>query len=319
MANQEYVGQEYAVAKGGKNLREGTRRGRVLTILTTGFFSTSIIISVCLIAFTVVFFFSIVEGSSMMSVLNPGWTVVHGHRVSADTDSVIVNRYARARHGDIIVARYYHAGGRNQGSSGRFDLYIKRMIALNSEWVYFERRLRDFVPPGQHPYYYAIFVDGIEIPPDDPRRRELDPYWGANVTYFEVWFYLQPEHVRAAMQGNMPFRNPPNVRYNLPTARTGWHARFIEQVRRYDSLGNAFYRYEIYVPQGYMFYMGDNRGGHGTSDDRQLRSRDSTHFGPMPNSTMVGVVADIIRDNQGLAGWVWGRVVYFITFRWLWG
>ena len=323
MGKKEYIGQEYAVAKGGSNLREGTRQGRALALFTTTFFSMSIIISVCLIAFTIVFFFSAVEGSSMMNVLNPGWTVVAGQAIRSDTDSVIVNRYARPSHGDIIVVRYYHAQGDNQGSSGRFDLYIKRMIAFNGQHVWLEQRPRDFVQPGGHPYRYVFFVDGVEID-----ESYLDPHWGQNVTYFELWFAMQSFEVRQSfhrVDGNPPLRPvPPTGSQNHPAVAPplqlqGWHARFIEEVRRYDEDGNHFYRYEIYVPRGYMFYMGDNRGGDGSADDRRLRSRDSATFGPQPMSTMVGVVADIIRDNQGLAGWVWGRAVHFITFRWLWG
>jgi len=280
MGKKEFLAQEYSVAKGGKNIKEGTKTGRTGTILVGTFFCFSLVISISLIAFTIVFFFSRVEGSSMMATLNPDYTTVH----SANTDSVLVNRRSSPRRGDIIVVRYYRPTGNHNDGRGNFDFFIKRLIAMNGDTVYFNRIPLDEPTAGGQHYRFEIQVNGIAID-----ESYLDPYWGQNVTYQRVWNYLYVNRYASRF------------------------AYFIRPV----TYPNGIIRNEIHVPRGYMFYMGDNRGGSGTREDLELKSYDSSFFGPMPMSTLVGVVVDIVPNTRSLPAYFWQQFVHFITFRWV--
>ena len=224
----------------------------------------------------------------MMMTLNPNYTVIR----AANEDAVVVNRRATPRRGDIIVVRYFNMGGVNVNDEGRFDLFIKRMIAMDGETVYFRQLPRANTPFGGHPFRYQIEVNGVPID-----ESYLDPYWGQNVTYNHVWRWLNGERHLSPYAGFIE-------RVHYPNGILGYHGQMVN------------FRYEISVPRGYMFYMGDNRGGSGTPDDLRLKSWDSSAFGPQPLRHVVGVVADIVPENQGLPGYVFGRIWWFISFGW---
>ncbi|MCL2846189.1 MAG: S26 family signal peptidase [Firmicutes bacterium] len=283
MGNREYVAQEHSVANEGRNLREGTIGNRLANIASGGFFGVSVGLSITMIVFTIIFLVSFVEGSSMMTTLNPNWVVngVGGN----NTDSVVVNRYSRPERGNIIVVRHYHPQGGQIGEHGLpFDFFVKRMIAMDGDFVYFYRRPRENTPIGQHPWRYEIHVNGQAID-----EWYLDAHWGQNVTYTSIWNWTRPNAVHRG-----PF------------------ARFIQFVPERN-------RWEISVPAGYMFYMGDNRGGDGSDADRDLMSWDSASFGPQPMVLFVGVVSDILGYNDTLIGWIAQQLINIITLRFIWG
>ena len=275
---RKFISQEYSTEAKGRNIKEGSRRSRGLTIFAASFFSVAVIIGVCLITFSIMFFFSEVRGTSMMHTLNP----VRG----VDSDSVLANRFGNARRGDIIIVRHY-------GQDGRFiELHIKRLIATGGESIHFNVDGNTF----------TIEVDGI-------------PY-NANLSHDVLgnnWRHI-PQYADFITWQNSGGRIIPTSFTgrggNQPDFRTGSRAGQPFIVRNAERN-----RYELQLPDNYIFYIGDNRGGNnGTL--QQGMSADSTNFGPQPASHIYGVVTTIL-ENQTAIQWIWSRFVHGITFRWV--
>ncbi|MCL2755453.1 MAG: S26 family signal peptidase [Firmicutes bacterium] len=303
MGENKFLNQEYSLAQEGRNMKGETKRFRTASIISSGFFTIAILISVGLIAFTVVFFYSEVRGTSMMHRLNPYYFQANAVNGGNNTDSVLVNRFANPSRGDIIVTRFYRTNGQHQSPDGRFCFFIKRVIALPGDTVFFHRI------PLTNPTSFAndrfeIQVNGVPID-----EYYLDTTrWGQNLVtghYVRLLNWLEGGNLHA----NDGFYN------------TGWQRQFIQYVTHTPANGSPFTRREIVIPQGYVFYMGDNRGGDGSTGengDRQWKSFDSSDFGPERTNLIVGVVVDVAR-NQSLPAYMWNWVVHIFTFRWIWG
>lgn len=279
--SEKNLPQEYSVSRRGEDIDEKTLGGRVTTFLGVGFFSVAVCVSIFLIVFTIVFFFSRVFGPSMMTILNEEF-----HNLPPNlrnTDSVIVNRHRTPQINDIIVVRHYADGVPSdtrewqQDARGWFQLYIKRLIATEGSSIYLRRT-------GNSPnFIYYIEVDGRPFEESDDLDKQ---HWGVNRDSTRNYF------------ANM---------WNWIQNRTGPYSNFIEPRTHTRPDGTTFTRNEVVLPPGYMFFMGDNR----------LESHDSRAFGPQHIDLLVGVVVDIARDRQSLPGWLWGRFVFYITFRWV--
>jgi len=258
-------------------LKEGTKRGRAGNIFSGVFFGFSILASLTMIGLAFVFFFSSVEGPSMMNTINAQFHTV------GDTDSVLVNRFGTPERGDMIVTRFHRQDGPNIAEDGRrFALYIKRVVGLQGEHIFFQRREFPELVNGQRRNFYEIQINGVPLDETD----YLDSYWGMNLVYSSI--YMQ--QANGGRNGTIP-------------------QRFFTHVER-----DGVSRYEILIPEGYIFYIGDNRGGSGHSPI----SDDSTRFGPQPMEYIVGTVTSIATDMTFFQ-FVWDRVVHGVTFRWLWG
>ena len=281
---KQFVSQDYSRNKKGRNLKEGTRGSRAGGIFSGVFFGFSILASMAMVGMAIVFFFSDVEGPSMMSTINAQFYT------QGDTDSVLVNRFGAPSRGDMIVTRFHRPDGQNVAEDGRrFTLYIKRVIGLEGEHIFFQRRELDTPvpitneqgnPTGRfHHYFYEIQING------DPLDESgyLDSYWGRNLVYSLIYDQLHGREI-----GTIP-------------------ARFVQRVE----LRN---RNEIFIPPGYIFYIGDNRGGSRASPI----SHDSTIFGPQPMDYIIGVVASIAYDMTFFE-FIWDRIFHVISFRWIWG
>ena len=295
MRGRKFVSQEHALATEGRDIQERRWYQKASTVFSITFFTFSFVVSVSLIAFTIMFFFSRVEGSSMMSELNTNYVYIDengNRRTGNNTDSAVVNRHLNPHRGNIIIV--------SDPRPGQSGMFIKRLIALGGDHLYFRRER--IVGENGTPYddlgrpvtvgnglihRFVIELDGVDID-----ESYLDPYWGMNVVYGYVWDQLRPVHQQ----------RPEHMRGIL-----GRHGVFVQERGRY----------EILVPHDHMFYMGDNRGGSGIPTSEALRSLDSTRLGPQPMSDFLGVVVDIVPDNITLPGWIWGRFVWFITFRWV--
>ena len=279
---RQFVSQEYSTEAQGKNMREGSRRSRVGTIFAAGFFSTALTIGICLITFTIVFFFTEVHGTSMMHTFNTR---------GVNTDSALANRFQRAGRGDIIIVRHYN-------SNGVFTEYhIKRLIAHNGEFLHFAECTDTRT--------FEIEVNGERI--EDPWRHLLNNTNGANSVA------------------------PPRYQSLLLYQKYGWEKRPIPPTleipfRRTTMDGSIYFRtfvdergrYEFYIPRGYIFYIGDHRGGARPFYRTGEMSVDSTAWGPQPANRIVGVVDEnnIIRDMTPIQ-WLWDRFLFIVTFRWV--
>ena len=312
---KNFISQEYSAETGGKNLKEGTRKSRTVTYLTTAFFTLTIIIGLSLISFTIVFFFSEVKGPSMMRAINATDNPTGG---CIDTDSVIVNRYKKPARGDIIVVK--HSDG---------NLHIKRLIALGGESIHMQlldkdgKKISPKTPTEfkQHGVRYAFEVNGIVY---DNALYKLDGVLGQNMRngrYDLLYQYQQGLITKEAyLDGNKEFI--PNWGILKPQFRTT-DSKGVE-FRQWDKERE---RYEFKLPAEYIFYMGDNRGGdgyypdhtghyHGKSPDFLNLSLDCTWFGPQPIANLVGTVTEVIHDKTA-PKWFWDKVAWFFSLRWI--
>ena len=274
-------------------MQEGNRRTRVATWFAAGFFSFAVLIGICLITFSIVFFFSEVHGPSMQMSLNAS---------GQNTDSVLANRVARnnPRQGDIIIVRHYYRYDR-----GFKEYHIKRLIAVGPAQIHFYRYDTDGRPNANTTgRFFEIQVNGIAV----------EHQWSQYLNNY-INFATGTRHNLATIprfRDFMAWQNggaaPSPLGYPSPTFRTqtrdGSH-QFRQTVTR-----NGITRNEIVLPAGYIFYVGDHRGG------PEHMSVDSTTFGPQPANRVVGVVAEVINDMSALE-WLWDRFVWIITFRWI--
>ena len=154
---KQFISQEYSASEKGKNLKEGTRKSRVGLVFATSFFSFALIVSVVLIAFTAVFFFSEVHGSSMMTALNPHYLSL------GSTDSVIVNRHRTPDRGDIVIIQPYP-----NIPERRHIRHIKRVIAIAHDRIYLREN-------SDNTFTFVIT--------DEPLNEQgyLDEFWGSNI------------------------------------------------------------------------------------------------------------------------------------------
>ena len=301
---KQFISQEYSAETGGKNLKEGTRKSRVVTYITTAFFSLTIVIGISLVSFTVVFFFSEVKGPSMMKAINADF------RENGNTDSVIVNRYKKPARGDIIVVK--HSNG---------DYHIKRLICLGGESIHL--RLVDnngnTVQSLNQGVRYIFEIDGVNY---DNVLYNLDPYLGRNMrnSRYDLLYEYQ--------QGVISVAQFTDNRTGNPEFRIADH-RGVEfrQFRVMDEDGKTITwktepqpgdigRWEFRLPKDYIFYMGDNRGGSGIGDDFWNMSLDCTWFGPQRQKNIVGTVTEVIHDKTA-PQWFWDKVVWAFSLRWI--
>jgi len=286
-----FVSQEYSSQQGGKNIKEGTGAGRVLSYIATTAFAVAVIIGVSLIAFTVCFFFSDVNGSSMMRTLNAS---------GANTDSVVVNKYQKAKVGDIIILNHYKANGQFA------SLHIKRLVAVGGEWVCFV----PYIDENDHKRHFRIEVNGVDRDPMFRQNNAQIYIDNISCEQYESFYNWQQggEYYYAPNRGeDSPFNDKDENGYDF---------------REFNVERN---RKEVLLPAGYIFYMGDNRAGRGGSyinrdvinprnlSDEERMSIDSTYFGPVFERDIVGVVVDIV-TNKTAPEWLFDKIIYYITF-----
>lgn len=292
-----FLNQEYSVSQAGADVKEGTQRSRRGRFFIGSFFTFAILLSIGMVAFSIVFFLSTVDGSSMMQTLNAYYTPEH-----PVYDNVLVNKYATPRgpsvtphrDGDIIVVRHYWPIGKYEDENGKYDYFIKRLFGLAGDRIYFNQydtsgnlthdaELTDTAGD----YTYKLVINDTEIVED-----YLDPHWGIMRYYGdEIYRYLNTDSKNA-------YKAPPN---GTP------FSEFIETI---DG------KRQIVIPEGYIFFMGDNRGSDNAADFA-LHSHDCTAFGPQPITLLEGVVADIIPEGESMPAYVWRKIREFFSFKWI--
>jgi len=297
-----FISQEYSTETKGKGLDEGTRGTRALTVFAASFFSVASVLGVCLIAFTFMFFFAEVTGTSMMMTINAS---------GADTDSVLVNRTANPKVGDIIVVEHFNAKNQFAG------LHIKRLIAKGGDAVHFRAvdvNGVDVLGTTQSALNsidrFIIEVNGVSHDNVKWTIYKNNVAQNTNYPYYKNFFvYQQTGNLASSMLaqsrgGDAGFRTQYFDKENKPVD-------FRQQVAR-TRKGVTTNRFEIVLPKDYIFYMGDHRGGSGTADEFPM-SADCAYYGPQLASRVIGVETEIIRGKTA-PQWFFDKALYFITF-----
>ena len=285
--NGEFVGQEYEVATSGSDIKRETGRSRALKIVTTTFFSFSIFLSISAILFTMIFYIVEIRGSSMMNSIN---STLDTNAGLGDTqriiDSGLVNRHMTPRRGDIIVVSdpRPHADG----------LMIKRLIAIGGDSLKFVAD--DTINNGSGVYRHHTYIRFAGTS-DWVRLNEwyLSDEWA--MYFFGVNIY---EYINGRPR---PYSSPEAIPFR---------ARFVVPA----SGGEPAH---IAIPHGYMFYMGDNRGGPDQARFNMFTSYDSALAGPRNMSELHGVVVNIIPEEETIVQFFFRALGEFFSFRWLFG
>ena len=282
---KEFLHQEFEVAQAGAGIKEGSRGSRIGKVFMTSFFVSSILLTVGAVAFTIIFFISMVDGSSMMLTLNAAYFDPSNKEVY---DHVLVNRYIKPKKGDIIVVRHYWNPPvyDKKGKLVEMEYFIKRLIAVENDRVRFEKL-------GTNDYYSTIVNDKII----DEAYLDFQKFGLGKMTTYGDNIYNYLEH-----------KTPPLITNFVP-----FHDRCVKENKDPDSI--SFGKYEIVVPKGEVFFLGDNRG----NDPNRQPSYDCTAFGPQPAKYIEGVAVDIIKDKETIADYVWRKVKLFFSFKWLFG
>lgn len=282
MPKKKYISQEYSASGQGKNLQEGTPKTRAATIFAASFFSFAIFMAIGLVTFTIVFFFSKVDGSSMMITLNANYAT------DGNTDAVIVNRHKKPQKGDIVVLKPYE---------NKDDYYIKRVIATAGDRVYFHIN---------NDNTFTILVNDVEL---DEWYLDKD-FWGQN--------NINPDYriIFNAMGNGVSESTKTYARSQMTSSS---YPRFSNWIPEFEHYNTQYNRNEILIPPGYFFYVGDNRGADASnynSQEYSLMSKDDGMYrGPQPTWKIVGTVVDIM-NHRSAPKWVWEKIVWFVTFKW---
>lgn len=282
---KEFLHQELEIAQAGADVKEGSRATRIATVLTTSFFSLSILLTIGAIAFTIIFFISEVVGPSMMITLNRSYaTNPNAH------DNVLVNKYVEPKRGDIVVLRHYWD---EEYTSPKFDeitnervydeLFIKRLIAIGGDTIRFE-------PDPNNPNLYITWVNGEPL--NEPYLDEF--HWGKMAYYgANIYNYIN--------NGTRPYET---------------HNDYVPFREKSVFFNESLMKYEIRLAPDEIWVMGDNRGSDKWNDFLRC-SYDSTSFGPVLAKNIQGVRVDTIEYNVTVPQYIWKKVKYFFSFRWL--
>ena len=311
-----FVGQEYQVATRGQGLEQTSRGVRIATRVTVTMSVSLMVCSVMVILLCLLFYLSPINGTSMMVAINA---------TGLNTDQAVVCRVQSPQRGEIFITKlyledtnqcYYDNNGniiltdyiKNHfnmtDSRGRYTNIIKRLIAVGGDQITMTRT------PNQNldldfdrNYDYTIYVNGEALVED-----YLDPQIGSrnSVNMIRLWRILN----------------------GLNPDLSSWkHTDYFAVVSVIDDVPT------LTVPEGFIFFMGDNRDGFELRDPNTGTlvidpttnepvptgpSWDSTALGPLPAADIVGVAYDIIPRDTNMIAYVFNQIWYYISFAWAW-
>jgi signal peptidase I len=280
MGKKKFVGQEYLATTDGKGLQEDTASARVLARIAGGLSVSGIILSVFVVAFTLIFFLSPIDGTSMMKTLNA---------TGADTDAALVNRLATPERGDIIITKLYakdtafsetHPNFKEKDDDGRFQYIIKRLIAKAGDRVSIQRASNGGDPNLYSGYNYYIYVNGEKT--DESRYLDTEVAHPTSDNFLALYKAL--------------VERQPDVH---------WKAFPFAQC-----VDNGV----LTIPDGYWFYMGDNRGG---NNAQYPKSWDCSSLGPQKAEYYIGRADDILAVDESVPAYLWRKFCYYVLFGWI--
>ena len=295
MAKKKYLGQEYATATQGKGLQQDSLAIRIVTRVTVTFSVAVMLISIAIITCCAIFFLSPIIGTSMMTTLNA---------TGKDTDSAIACRLVTPHRGDIVITKVYQDQTKDAGKegaavkdrfpssdfNGRYMLVIKRLIAVGGDQIIVRRTANgENNSDTDYNYDYTIYLNGEKL--DEPY---LDPTIGkpSAINFIQLYNILN---------------NPAKAHHD------DWRA-----TDEADCISTVNGEGVLTIPEGYYFYMGDNRGGALDSNPEWAYSFDCCKMGPLPADQYVGTCIDVVDNTTNLPAYVWDKVVYYVFFGWAW-
>jgi len=309
---KKFLHQELEVAQAGGNVKEGTRKSRVAGFFTVTFFSFSILLSVAAVAFAVMFVIHEVVGASMMLTLNAYHATNPEYK-----DIVLTNRFLEPKTGNIIVVRYpWPEGTSGYGQEpGRF---IKRAIGLAGDRIRFERTCtlcdngpcvagHNFVSHplnASTPFRYKLYRN--DLPVDEHYLDSV--HWGIMAFQGDnIYEYMNGRPRPHQTHGDyVPFRD-----------RIVNGQKIVRPNPTKDPASPHFGKMEIVVPEGEIFYLGDNRGSATWSDYIAAHSYDGTAFGPQQANLVTGIRVATIEHGKPIPEFIWEQIVKFFSFKWL--
>ena len=313
---KQFVGQEYQVATQGKGLEQTSRGVRIATRVTVAASVSLMVCSTLVVLLCLLFYLSPINGTSMMVAINA---------TGLNTDQAVVCRVQTPQRGDIFITKlyledtnqcYYDANGNIlltdyvkehyslSDSKGRYNNIIKRLIAVGGDRITMTRTPNENnnLNPERN-YDYTIYINGEPLIED-----YLDPKIGSrsSTTMTYLWRALNNQNPDLSSWKCTNYKEVVSVIDGVPT---------------------------LTVPEGFIFFMGDNRNGFELRDPATgtividpttnkpvptTPSLDCTLLGPQPADYIVGVAWDIVPRDTDMFTYVLNKIWYFISFAWAW-
>ena len=262
-------------------MKESTPAIRFWTGVVLTVSVSGILFAIAVVAFTFVFLLAPVDGTSMMTTLNA---------TGENTDKVIINRYKEADYGDIIVSKFYYPTkieGGGQDEKGYYVYIIKRLIAKEGDTIKVERVAKNSAPiiRTDEDYNYYIVRNGVQLD---------EPYLNNEVAHRSSMNFISLYNTLRGNRSGMFYRD--------------WTI----------DMRNCISDATLTVPDGYWFFMGDNRGG---NDLDYGHSWDCSAFGPHPVDNYVGHVSDnaVLPRAETIPHYFWQKTKYYVLFGWAFG
>jgi signal peptidase I len=188
-----------------------------------------------------------------------------------NTDSVLVSKFAHPKRGDVIITKLYGKDTADP-TAVRFTERDE-----NGNFEYIIKRL-------------------IALPGDKITIRKIN-----TTSDYEYYIYLNGEKLDESYLDK-------DVAPHNSTNFVDLYNAIINEIFSVNwKLRNCVSNDVLTVPEGYWFFMGDNRGS----------SWDCSNLGPQKMEYYVGLSVDTLKDNETVPRYLWRKFCYYALFGWI--